>query len=110
MAFPVSLPDDGMVDILVQEPSSRFEILKGMDGAPKGDPYWSDSAHYYKASAYRVTPVPSSSNSKPKGCLSVDGEEFPFEEYEVTVHQKMGTVLSMFGMYKADFKTRPKKG
>ena len=65
MQFPVAVPNDGMVDIVIQGtvsfcPSSflshaeiplrffslsqlsRAEMLKGLDGAEKGAPYWLD--------------------------------------------------------------------
>lgn len=60
--------------------------------------------HYYKAHAYRVEPASA------KGWLSVDGEAFPLEPYEVEVRPRLGTVLSMYGSYQLDFdasKDRP---
>ncbi|KAF9013858.1 ATP-NAD kinase-like domain-containing protein [Cyathus striatus] len=102
MAFPVSLPDDGLIDVMAMPSSSRMDILSGMSGAPKGDTFWNPKVHYVKAHAYRVKPL------KPKGYLSVDGEEFPFEEFHVEVHQGMGTLLSPHGRYAADF--APKAG
>lgn len=59
--------------------------------------------HYYKAYAYRVEPADS------KGWLSVDGEAFPLEPYEVEVRPGLGTLLSMYGCYQLDFDL-PKKG
>jgi sphingosine kinase len=58
MAFPVSLPDDGLIDVmampLVSESflilkapfltwhqSSRKDVVAGIVGASKGDSYWS---------------------------------------------------------------------
>lgn len=57
MAFPVSLPDDGLIDITIQplvstfwmniaqllivSQSSRSDVLKEMEGAPRGEAYWS---------------------------------------------------------------------
>jgi sphingosine kinase len=60
MAFPVSLPDDGLIDIVAQPvvslfafygrfsfdrifQSSRSEILLSLGGAPKGELYWNSS-------------------------------------------------------------------
>lgn len=54
-------------------------------------------AHYYKAHAYRVKPL-----SK-KGHFAVDGEAFPFEEFQVEVHQSLATLLSPYGYYAAEF-------
>ncbi|TFK55042.1 hypothetical protein OE88DRAFT_1623656 [Heliocybe sulcata] len=98
MQFPLSLPDDGLIDVVAQELSSRGDMLKAMDGAEKGSPFWLPGQHYYKAQAYRITP-----HSK-KGCLSIDGEAYPFEEYQVEVHPKLGTLLSMHGRYATEFK------
>ncbi|KAG6866957.1 hypothetical protein C0991_003873 [Blastosporella zonata] len=97
MAFPVSQPDDGLIDVMAQPVSSRTEILSSLGGAAKGDTYWQPSLHYIKAHAYRVKPL------SPKGALAVDGEIFPFEEYQVEVHQKLATLLSPYGYYAANF-------
>lgn len=51
--------------------------------------------HYVKAHAYRIKPLTA------KGYLSVDGEPYPFEEFQVEVHQGMGTLLSLYGHYAA---------
>ncbi|KAJ3725910.1 ATP-NAD kinase-like domain-containing protein [Lentinula raphanica] len=99
MAFPVSLPDDGLIDIAVQSTKnfSRTGVLSSFDGAPKGEIYWNDSLHYIKAEAYRVKPL-----SK-KGYLSIDGESYPFEEFQVEVLPRLATLLSSHGHYKAPF-------
>ncbi|KAF5339283.1 hypothetical protein D9758_013298 [Tetrapyrgos nigripes] len=131
MAFPVSLPDDGLIDICVQShsKSSRLEILGSFEGAPRGEQYWLDSVcvfaplssfttnclvylpssisciHYVKASAYRVKPRTT------KGCLSIDGEAFPFEPFQVEVLPRLATLLSPHGYYVADFHgPKDKKG
>ena len=57
--------------------------------------------HYFKAHAYRVKPL-----SK-KGHFTVDGEEFPFDEFQVEVHRGLGTLLSPYGYYAATFQPRP---
>ncbi|KAJ7111556.1 ATP-NAD kinase-like domain-containing protein [Mycena crocata] len=101
MAFPVSLPDDGLIDLIAQQVSSRSEILLALGGASKGEIYWNTSLKYIKATAYRVKPL------VPKGALAVDGEIFPFEEYQVEAHQGLATLLSPLGYYAADFGPRP---
>ena len=58
--------------------------------------------HVYKAYAYRIEP------QSPKGYLSVDGEAFPLEAFELEVHQGLGCFLSMYGYYQVDFDA-PKK-
>ncbi|KAH9946049.1 ATP-NAD kinase-like domain-containing protein [Epithele typhae] len=101
--FPVSLPNDGLIDVVVQERTTRGAMLKGIDGAEKGHPFWLDTQHYYKAKAYRIEPA---SN---KGHLSIDGEAYPLEPYEVEVHQGLGCFLSMYGSYQINFEAPAKK-
>jgi sphingosine kinase len=40
MAFPVSEPDDGLIDISVMPVTSRGDILSAIDGAEKGSNFW----------------------------------------------------------------------
>ncbi|TFK29975.1 hypothetical protein FA15DRAFT_663292 [Coprinopsis marcescibilis] len=100
MAFPVSLPDDGLVDVLAMPLSSRKDTLSNITTGPSGESFWFPKLHYFKAYAYRVKTL---SN---KGNLSVDGERFPFKEYQVEVHPRLGTLLSLHGRYVTDFKPR----
>jgi sphingosine kinase len=101
MQFPVSLPNDGMVDLVIQGRLSRAEMLKHMNGAEKGAAYWQDQSHYFKASAYRLELL------QEEGNLSIDGERFPFEGYYAEVHRGLGTVLSMHGRYAVNFAVAP---
>jgi len=101
MQFPVSLPNDGMCDLVIQGRLSRTEMLSSLDGAEKGATYWQDKAHYFKASAYRLGLLQEDGN------LAIDGERFPFEEYYAEVHRGLGTVLSMNGRYAVDFTLGP---
>jgi len=101
MQFPVAVPNDGMVDIVIQGRLTRAEMLKSFDGAEKGATYWHDKAHYFKASAYRLRPLQENGN------LSIDGEGFPFEEYYAEVHRGLATMLSMSGRYSVDFTVKP---
>jgi len=100
MQFPVSLPDDGLVDISIQQITGRGKLLKALDGAEQGWTYWLDTNHYFKATAYRVRPVAPAA----KGYFSIDGEYLPFEEFVVEVHQRLGTFLSPYGYYHPEFK------
>ncbi|TDL24771.1 hypothetical protein BD410DRAFT_785477 [Rickenella mellea] len=97
MQFPVSLASDGLIDIVLQELTSRAELLRAIDGGEKGTPYWMNSSHYFKAHAYRVAP------HSDKGLLTVDGESYPFEPYEVEVLPGLATFLSPTGRYASDF-------
>ncbi|KAH7921740.1 hypothetical protein BV22DRAFT_1176259 [Leucogyrophana mollusca] len=106
MQFPVSLPDDGLIDISVQGVMNRRKLLDAMEGAEEGRTYWTNSNHYFKASAYRMKPLGT------RGVLVVDGEQLPFEEFEVSVHPRLGTVLSPCrqGCYAADFRVSDERG
>ncbi|ETW85853.1 hypothetical protein HETIRDRAFT_311241, partial [Heterobasidion irregulare TC 32-1] len=104
MQFPMSVPNDGTIDIVIQGLVSRGELLDAMDGADMGKTFWRESSHYFKAQAYRVKPL-----SK-NGYLAIDGEKFPFDEYLIEVHRGLGTVMSMYGQYVANFNVpRPSK-
>ena len=59
--------------------------------------------HYFKAHAYRVTPRAA------HGLLSVDGESYPLQPFTVECHRALGTFLSPYGRYAADFNV-PKPG
>ena len=43
------------------------------------------------------------------GFLSIDGEAFPLEPYELGVHRNLGTLLSMYGRYNVEFDLLPPK-
>ncbi|KAJ7343461.1 ATP-NAD kinase-like domain-containing protein [Mycena albidolilacea] len=101
MTFPVSLPDDGLIDIAAQPVSSRSDVLSNLGGAPKGEHYWRPNLKYIKAHAYRVKPL------APKGAVAVDGEVFPLEEFQVEAHRGLATLLSPYGYYAAEPPPRP---
>ena len=59
--------------------------------------------HYFKAHAYRVTPHESSSSTgngsdragaKTKRWISIDGEQYPLQQFTVEVHRGLGALLS----------------
>jgi hypothetical protein len=84
MQFPVSIPNDGKVDLVIQRmvsscpslslshsyaensPSLRFrslffssqlsrvEMLKSLDGAEKGSMYWSDKVSIFLGSPHKI--------------------------------------------------------
>ncbi|KAL1701407.1 ATP-NAD kinase-like domain-containing protein [Schizophyllum commune] len=110
MAFPASLPDDGLIDITIHPMAPMGELFGAMNGAEKGELFWRKRLTYLKAHAFRVRPVASSPNREPQGNLSVDGERFPFKEFTVEVHQKLGRLMSMQGMYVCDFGKEAAKG
>jgi len=104
MQFPVSHPDDGLIDVSIQEIVGRKFLLDAMEGAEFGRSYWFSSNRYVKASAYRAKPLTNS------GVLMVDGEAFPFEEFQIAVLPRLGTLLSPYPYYAPDFKVVDAKG
>lgn len=60
--------------------------------------------HYFKAHAYRVTPLSENGN------FAVDGERYPLQTFTVECHRALGTFLSPYGRYSADFDVPNPKG
>ncbi|KAL0071372.1 sphinganine kinase lcb4 [Marasmius tenuissimus] len=96
MAFPASLPDDGLIDIVAYSKSSRMDLLSSLDAAPKGQTFWNENVSYIKAHAYRIKPLSKAVR------LSVDGEYFPSDEFQVEVLPKYALLLSLYGTYALD--------
>lgn len=138
MAFPVSLPDDGLIDIVAMpvvrsvrqhwitcahvNKVSRSHMLRAMAGAEKGDTFWLPEVTRISRAQRFLMPrqlhyIKASAYRieplKSRGNLSVDGEAMPFEKFQVEVQAKLATLLSLYGYYVADFpqsaKKRPKK-
>jgi len=104
MAFPVSLADDGYVDVSALPIIPRTEFLASLAGVENGSGFWTPKLLYFKAKAYRVKVL------SEKGNLSIDGERFPFKDYQLEVHRKLGKLLTPHGRYAAEFKPLPGKG
>lgn len=137
MPFPVSVPNDGFLDVTVsvdkpvrfllqaatlylnpfsdvgvwccrsRRRSEEEKTLLGTECAcPSPTPLqvvvvlMCVQTPYYKATAYRVTPLPS---NEPSSFASIDGEHFKFEPYHVEVHPGLATLLSPYGYYCANF-------
>jgi len=101
LSHPCAQPSDGLLDVVIQETTSRGKLLSMLDGADKGKPFLLDSTHYFKASAYRVSPLRSSDT----GYFSVDGEAYPFAPFQVEAHPGIAATLSMYGRYFNEFDT-----
>ncbi|KAF8509268.1 ATP-NAD kinase-like domain-containing protein [Gautieria morchelliformis] len=110
MQFPVAICDDGYIDIVAQErvsqslryllatltclsKVSRVSLLRGLDGAARGTPYWRPTQLYFKAKAYRLTPYAAD------GYLALDGEKYPYKPFQVEVHQRLGSTLGRGAWY-----------
>ena len=96
--FPASLPSDGLLDIVTIDGTvSRITSLKIMNELPQGTFFDMPEVNIRKATAYRLIP------RENQGYISVDGENVPFEAFQVEVHKGLGTVLSKSGhLYEAE--------
>ncbi|RAK78835.1 sphingosine kinase [Aspergillus fijiensis CBS 313.89] len=87
--FPAALPSDGLLDVMTV--FDTIGIVGALDATvklPQGKCFELGDVHMRKVSAYRLTP------KEKEGCISVDGEWYPFEAFQVEVHQGLGRVLS----------------
>lgn len=48
MQWPVSIPGDGLIDVVVQSVVPRLTMANAIAGAEKGETYWIDCQYYYK--------------------------------------------------------------
>ncbi|OJJ99179.1 hypothetical protein ASPACDRAFT_60984 [Aspergillus aculeatus ATCC 16872] len=87
--FPAALPSDGLLDVMTV--FDTIGIVGALDATvklPQGKCFELGDVHMRKVSAYRLTP------KEKEGCISVDGEWYPFEAFQVEVHQGLGRVLT----------------
>lgn len=73
-----------------------------MDGADKGALFSLRSLTYLKVKSYRLSFPP-----KQGSCISIDGEEVPYEAYQVEMHQGLARVMSVTGRWEG---RRPLEG
>lgn len=127
--FPYALPHDGFVDIMfvpTEKHLTRGMALNILTEAEKGNHFKLDYVHFFKAEAFRITPLPSRTKTKSKilrsgwepdvypasafssaavrpggraSHVSVDGERAPYKPFQVEVHKGLATVMSPFGRY-----------
>ncbi len=92
--FPACLPDDGAMDLVMMDSRVSFlDSLKILTNIDKGSPFSEPQVHYSKITAYRLIPKVDS------GYISVDGESFPFEPFQVEVIPKLGTFIMKNGTF-----------
>lgn len=96
--FPAALPCDGLLDIVMVDGTiSRPTTLKMMTKVADGAFFDMPEVSVRKATAYRLVP------REKEGYISVDGEQVPFEAFQVEIHKGLGTVLSKSGhLYEAN--------
>lgn len=90
--FPDALPNDGFLDImLIDDTIGWAASLEAILKLPQGKCHDLRDVEMRKVLAYRLTPW------KPDGDISIDGERYPFEAFQVEVHHGLGRVLSKSG-------------
>jgi sphingosine kinase len=96
--FPASLPNDGMIDlVMIDGTISRVKALSMMTAVEKGAHFDYPEVIVRKVTGYRLVP-----RDREDGFISVDGERIPFAPFQVEIHQGLGTVLSKSGrLYEA---------
>ena len=50
LQWPLALPNDGLIDIAVQEPTSVSSLVGLMDVAPQGGQYWTETVSEKRSS------------------------------------------------------------
>ena len=91
--FPSALPSDGLLDLVcIDGDIPRRKSIELLMAIPKGTFFDQKVVKCSKITAMRV--IPRYGSQANKGCFSVDGEKYPFEPFQVEIHQALGTVLS----------------
>lgn len=92
--FPGALPNDGYMDLAIWDSTvGRIKSLEILLQIEEGKHVYSKKVEYSKVEAYRLTPAVS------EGYLSIDGESFPLEPFQVEVLAGAGCFLSSTGRY-----------
>ncbi|ODV80201.1 uncharacterized protein CANTADRAFT_5863 [Suhomyces tanzawaensis NRRL Y-17324] len=95
--FPAALPDDKAMDmILVDTGSTILEHLAVLTNTKEGKHALQDKIHHQKISSYRLVPK---SKDPENHYLSVDGESFPFQTYQVELIPRALTILLPEGTF-----------
>ncbi|OWZ44563.1 D-erythro-sphingosine kinase [Cryptococcus neoformans c8] len=104
MQWPVSIPGDGLIDVVVQSVVPRLTMANAIAGAEKGETYWMDCQYYYKVSQF----IAENLDIENQPLFTIDGEAFPFESFHVEVHTRAANLLSLNGdFFTSDFLKKP---
>ena len=94
--FQATLPNDGCLDlVMIDGQVSRLLAIKMMISTSSGKLFGLDDVQYRKVSGYRIVP------KRSQGYVSIDGESFPCEGFQVEVLKGAGCVLSRRGVFEA---------
>lgn len=94
LVFPASLPTDGTLDFITYDATGgRLKSLDVLIKIEKGQHFHMDEIQYSKVEGYRLVP------NITDGYLSIDGESYPLEPFQVEVLPATGCLLSASGSY-----------
>jgi len=96
LQWPLAIPNEGLIDIAIQETDSMSRLISFMNVSPRGGQYWAEKQHFFKVHAYRI-------KTNGADILSVDGENTPCSDFQVEVHKGMGAFLSPSGRFGVHF-------
>ena len=81
--FPAAIPDDGAMDMVIMDvKTSITETASILGSTNTGQHVHSDKVHHAKILSYRLVPQVEDTKNH---FISVDGENFPFEPFQVEV-------------------------
>ncbi|MBW0491857.1 hypothetical protein O181_031572 [Austropuccinia psidii MF-1] len=111
LEFPVKLPGDGSIDVIVHRSPNAYRTLKCVQGAAQGSMFGNNDCRYFKTRAFRLTPLQpkpkvnkeaqdnddsdSLMKNKEKSFIVVDGEEMPYRSIQVELHDGLAKVLCL---------------
>lgn len=105
--FPAALPNDGSIDIVVTD--ARTNLIQTADALlslDKGLHVWKEEVQHYKVRAFKLVPKLYGR----KSFISVDGESFPFETFQVEILENiMKTTMSNGEFKETGFKEKISK-
>ncbi|KAG5360225.1 Sphingoid long chain base kinase 5 [Yarrowia sp. B02] len=94
LAFPAAIPHDGLIDVMTWDDKvGRGDAAKLLIASETGHHVDLPYAGYMKIEAFRITPI------GPSDYVSIDGESFPIEPYQVEVLPRAGLYLAQEGTY-----------
>ncbi|KAI3404058.2 LCB4 [Candida oxycetoniae] len=95
--FPAALPNDGYMDMIITDShrTSMVNLSSILLNVESGTHINDDKVVHAKVNAYRLVPRMSAKNHY----ISIDGESFPFEKFQVEVLPKIMTGLLLNGKF-----------
>ncbi|KAI8991984.1 ATP-NAD kinase-like domain-containing protein [Mycotypha africana] len=93
LSHPCALPNDGTIDLLlVRGSASIAKQLNVFSKVETGKHIDNSIVEYMKIKAFRLTPILKSGQ---KGYIAIDGEHAPAKPFQVEVHARLASVLTI---------------